>query len=46
MYEFFLCPVHGVFGAANWPLIAPAIAGVLVVARQVWSCVVGFARKF
>ena len=46
MYEFLFCPIHGIFGAANWPLVAPMIAGVLAGARWAWYCLVGFVRKF
>lgn len=46
MYEFLFCPIHGIFGAANWPMIAPIISHVLVGVRQTWISVVDLVRKF
>lgn len=27
LYEFFLCPVHGIFRVDNWPIITASVAG-------------------
>jgi hypothetical protein len=37
MWEFLFCPVHGIFGAANWPMLAPACAGAAALLRRYFS---------
>lgn len=27
LYEFFLCPVHGIFRVDSWPIITASVAG-------------------
>jgi hypothetical protein len=46
IFEFFICPVHGIFRPDNWSMIAPAFAGAIVAVRHLWSCVTMFVRKF
>jgi hypothetical protein len=35
-YEWFFCPVHGIFGAQNWPLIT-VLFGSMVASLKFWG---------
>lgn len=33
LYEFFFCPVHGLFRPANWAFILPMIGGMWIAGK-------------
>jgi hypothetical protein len=45
IYEFFFCPVHGIFGANNWPILAPVFAGGAAFLRGYWCRISGLLRR-
>jgi hypothetical protein len=39
-YEFFFCPIHGIFRPANLALILPAIGGIWIACKAYASLVI------
>jgi len=44
IFEFFFCPVHGIFAPANWQFLAPLFADGLMTVRHLWSRVWGMIK--
>lgn len=45
IWEFFFCPVHGVFGAQNMQIVLPALAGASYAVRGYLCKAIGAISK-
>jgi hypothetical protein len=45
IWEFFFCPVHGVFGAQNLQIVLPALLGMGYAAKSYLFKIVDFVKR-